>query len=106
MRDGRVDWVSWVAVTVRLGRAGAGLPDPPAATGPRARESCRPPLSLYVSWHERSAPAFLDPVSVAKLGAPADHELLELAADGVVERWLLVALERLAPDLARARGGV
>src|SRR5690348_4479786 len=46
------------------------------------------------------------PGSVAELGAPAHDELLELGADRIVERWLLVVLERRPPDLARARGGV
>src|SRR5450755_347627 len=43
---------------------------------------------------------------ISQLGAPADHEFLQLRAQRVVERRLLVALQRRAPDLARAGRGV
>src|SRR4051812_49872462 len=44
--------------------------------------------------------------SVAELRAPPRHVLLELSVDARVDRWLLVLLDRLAPDLARALGRV
>src|SRR5579872_3100333 len=47
-----------------------------------------------------------NPRSVAQLGAPPRDELLELAAQRPVERRLLVALERRAPELGGARGRV
>src|SRR5690242_9942204 len=43
---------------------------------------------------------------VAQLGPPPDHELLQLGADGVVQRRRLIAVQRRAPDLTGARGGV
>src|SRR5579863_9508605 len=44
--------------------------------------------------------------SVAELRAPPRHKLLELGAERVVERRLLVGLERRSPDLAGALGRV
>src|SRR5215217_1030330 len=44
--------------------------------------------------------------SVAELTAAAGDELLQLPADGLVDRRRLVGLERRAPDLRRAVGGV
>src|SRR5919109_4903235 len=46
------------------------------------------------------------PPLIAELGSPPGHVLLELLPDRIVERRLLVFLERLAPDLGCARGGV
>src|SRR3954454_9324084 len=44
--------------------------------------------------------------SVAELRTPARHVLPQFRVDRLVDRGLLVLLDRLAPDLARALGGV
>src|SRR4051812_2141494 len=44
--------------------------------------------------------------SIAQLRTAARHVLPQLRVDRVVDRGLLVLLERLAPDLARALGRV
>src|SRR5215469_10810666 len=44
--------------------------------------------------------------SVAELSAAAGHVVVEFGADGVVERWRCVRLQRRTPDLAGPGGGV
>src|ERR1700750_1528967 len=43
---------------------------------------------------------------VAECRAPADHEVVELGPDGVVQRRCLERFQLLAPDLAGPGGGV
>src|SRR5919106_1516338 len=62
----------------------------PANTEPGRSSSTRPVYSALV----------------AQLSAAPGDELLELGADALVERRLLVALERLAPDAAGPLGRV
>src|SRR5262249_55178442 len=44
--------------------------------------------------------------SVAELSAAAGHVVVEFGADGAVERWLCVRLQRRTPNLAGPDGGV
>src|SRR5271154_6059782 len=81
---------------------------PAAAAPPRRRTSCRRRRSrrrLRTAAGARAGSRSVT-VLVAQLGAPAHHELLELGADRVVERRLLVALQRGSPELAGAGRGV
>src|ERR1700735_5005438 len=72
------------------------------------RRSRRSRRSGCGPWHRRSSSAASTDsrASVAQLGAPADNELLELGPDRIVERGLLILLERRPPYLAPARGRV
>src|ERR1019366_2447651 len=80
------------------------LPQPRAA--PARRAVAQPPSGLSRPRAPRVPPRPKTATSVTGLGAPANDELLERRAHALVDRRLLVALERRAPDLAGPLGGV
>src|SRR5207244_11467783 len=79
--------------------AAAPVPGPRPETWPRATLS-----PDQVPRHGRTGLVRMR--LVAELGAASRDVLLELPAERVVHRRLLVLLDRLLPDLARARGGI
>src|SRR5436305_1897021 len=82
----------------------AKAPNASSATPTAARKTRQPPGRGKTMRPPRStleaAPL------IPQFCPPARDELLELVTDRVVERRLLVAFERLAPDVRRARGRV
>src|SRR5450631_3777627 len=68
----------------------------------------RPPnRPLQAGWRRASRAATQkEDASVPELGAPANDELLERRAHALIDRRLLVGLERLAPDLAGPLGRI
>ena len=90
-------------LTARSGRAGrSSLPMPGDAT---SASPCRDPVERQPDRRDTdlagTSAGSARPESVAELGAAADDVLLQLLADGVVERRRHVLLELLLVDLRR-----